>query len=63
MEIAREHAKMGMIKDRNGKNLTETEEIKKMWQEYTKELYIKVLNHPDDYNGVVISPRARQPGV
>ena len=37
------HAKMGMIKDRNGKNLTETEEIKKMWQEYTKELYKKDL--------------------
>ena len=43
LEIAREHAKMGMIKDRNGKNLTETEEIKKMWQEYTKELYKKDL--------------------
>ena len=33
-------------------NLIETEEIKKMWQEYTKELYKKVLNHPDDYSGV-----------
>ena len=33
-------------------NLIETEEIKKMWQEYTKELYEKVLNHPDDYSGV-----------
>ena len=57
------HAKMGMIKDRNGKNLTETEEIKKMWQEYTKELYKKVLNHPNDHSSVVTSPRARQPGV
>ena len=37
------HAKMGTIKDRNGKDLTETEEIKKRWQEYTEELYKKVL--------------------
>ena len=57
------HARMGMIKGTYGKDITEAEEIKKMWQEYTKELYIKVLNHPDDYNGVVISPTARQPGV
>ena len=37
------HAKMGTIKDRNGKDLTETEEIKKRWQEYTEELYKKVI--------------------
>ena len=37
------HAKMGMIKDRNGKNQTEAEEIKKRWQDYTKELYKKDL--------------------
>ena len=37
------HAEMGTIKDRNGKDLTETEEIKKRWQEYTEELYRKVL--------------------
>ena len=37
------HAKMGSIKDRNGKDLTETEELKKRWQEYTEELYEKVL--------------------
>ena len=37
---------MGTIKDRNGKNLTEAEEIKKRWQEYTEELYKKVLNDP-----------------
>ena len=40
------HAKMGTIKDGNGKNLTEAEEIKKRWQEYTEELYKKVLNDP-----------------
>ena len=38
------HAKMGMIKERNGKDLTEAEEIKKRWQEYTEELYQKSLN-------------------
>ena len=46
------HAKMGSIKDRNGMNLTETEDIKKRWQEYT-ELYKKDLNDPDNHNGVV----------
>ena len=45
------HAKMGSIKDRNSKDLTETEEIKK-WQEYTKELYKRVLNDPDNHNDV-----------
>ena len=43
---------MGTIKDRNGKNLTEMEEIKKRWQEYT-ELYEKVLNDPDNHDGVI----------
>ena len=47
------HARMGMIKDRNGKDLTQAEEIKKRWQEYTKELYKKGLD-PDTQNGVVI---------
>ena len=47
------HARMGMIKSRNGKDLTETEEIKKRWQEYTEELYKKGLNDLDNYNGVV----------
>ena len=42
-----------MIKDRNGKDLTETEEIKKKGQEYTKELYKKGLNDPDNHSGVV----------
>ena len=48
------HAKMGTIKDRNGMDLTEAEEIKKSWQEYTKELYKKKdLNDPDNHNGVI----------
>ena len=46
-------AKMDMIKDRNSKNLTDVEEIKKRWQEYT-ELYKKCLNDLDNYDGVVI---------
>ena len=44
---------MGTIKDRNAKDLTEAEEIKKRWQEYTQELYKKVLNDPDNHDGVV----------
>ena len=46
------HAKMGTIKDRNGMDLTEAEEIKKRWQEYTEELYKKGLNDPDSHDGV-----------
>ena len=46
------HARIGMIKDRKLKDLTEAEEIKK-WQEYTEELYKKGLNIPDNHNGVV----------
>ena len=45
------HAKMGSIKDRNGLDLTEAEDIKKRWQEYTEELYKKDLHHPDNHNG------------
>ena len=45
------HAKMDTIKDRNGMNLTEVEEIKKRWQEYTEELYKKDLNDPHNHNG------------
>ena len=56
------HAKMGSIEHRNGKDLTEAEEIKKQWQEYTEELYKKCLNDPDNQDGVVI-PRARHPRV
>ena len=44
---------MGMIKDRNGKNLTEAEEIKKRWQDYTEELYKKGLNDLNNWDGVV----------
>ena len=46
------HAKIGTIKDRNGMDLTEAEDIKKRWQEYTKELYEKDLHNPDNHNGV-----------
>ena len=46
------HAKMDTIKDRNGMNLTEAEDIKKRWQEYTEELYKKDLHDPDNHNGV-----------
>ena len=46
-------AKMGSIKDRNGKNLTEAEDIKEMWQEYTEELYKKDLHDPDTHDGVI----------
>ena len=47
------HARMGMIKYRNGKNLTEAEESKKRWQEYTEELYKKGLNDLDNHDAVV----------
>ena len=47
------HAKMGSIKDRNGVDLTEAENIKKRWQEYTEELYKKDLHDPDNHNGVI----------
>ena len=51
---------MGVRKDRNGMDLTEAEDIKKMWQEYTEELYNKELHNPDNHDG---TPRARHPGV
>ena len=47
------HAKMGTIKDRNGMDQTEAEDIKKTWQEYTGELYKKDLHNPDNNNGVI----------
>ena len=47
------HAKMGSIKDRHGMDLTEAEDIKKRWQEYTKELYKKDLHDPDNHDGVI----------
>ena len=54
------HAKMGTIKDKNGKDLTEAEEIKKRWEEYTEELYKKGLNNLDNRIGVVTH---LEPGV
>ena len=61
-------AKMGTIKDRNGMDLTETEELKKRWQEYPEELYKKGLNDPDNNDAVVThlvptswSVKSRQP--
>ena len=57
------HAKMGSIKDRKGRtDLTEAEDIKKRWQEYTEELYQKDLHEPDNHNGM-ITPRARHSRV
>ena len=47
------HAKMGLLKDRNGMELTEAEDIKKRWQEYTEELYKKDLHNPDNHHGVI----------
>ena len=46
------HAKMGSIKNKNCMDLTETEDIKKRWKEYTEELYRKCLNNPDTHDGV-----------
>ena len=47
------HTKMGSIKDRNGRDLTEAEDIKKRWQEYTGELYKKNLHDPDHHDGMI----------
>ena len=55
------HAKKGSIKDRNGMDLTEAEDIKKRWQEYTEELYKKDLHNPDNHYGIYHSPTARHP--
>ena len=57
------HAKMGTIKDRNGMNLTEAEDTKKRWQEYTEELYKKDLHDPDYQEWCNHLSRARHPGV
>jgi len=58
------HAKMGLIKDRNGMDLTEAEDIKR-WQEYTEKLYKKNLHNQDNHDRVIIthSPTARHPGM
>ena len=47
------HAKMGTIKDKNGMDLTDADDIKKRWQQYTKELYKKVLHDSDNHDGVI----------
>ena len=47
------HANMGTIKNRNGMDLTETEDVKKSWQEYTDELYKEDLHKPDNHDGVI----------
>ena len=58
------HAKMGSKKDRNGMDLTEAEDIKKRWKEYTEEPYKKDLNDPDNHDSVISHlDRARYPGV
>ena len=57
------YAKMGSIKDRNCMDLTEAENIKKRWQEYTEELYKKTLHDPDNHDDVINSSRARHPGM
>ena len=56
------HAKIGSIKKRNGMDLTEAEDIKKRWQEYTEELYKKDLRNPDNHDGM-ITHLARHPGM
>ena len=53
------HANMGSIKDRNGMDLTEAEDIQKTWQEYTE----KDLHDPDNHNGVITHLTARHPGM
>ena len=50
------HEKMATVKDRNGMDLTEAEDIKKRWHEYTEELYKKDLNDPDNHDGVITHP-------
>ena len=61
------HAKMGSMKDRNGMDLTEAEDIKKRWQEYTveeqEELYKKDLHDPDNHDGLITDLEFRHPGM
>ena len=58
------HAKMGSVKDRNGMDLTEAEDIKMRWQEYTEELYKEDIHDPDNHDGDYHhSPRARHSGM
>ena len=58
------HAKMGLIKDRNGMDLTEADNVKKRWQEYTEELYKKGLSDLDNHDSVITHHHsARHPGM
>ena len=57
------HAKIGSIKDRNGLDLTEAEDINNRWQEYIEELYKKDLHNLDNHDGVINSPIPRHPGM
>ena len=57
------HAKMDTIQDRNNMDLTEAEDIKKRQQEYTKELYKKDLNDPDNHDGLIIHRQPNMPGL
>ena len=54
---------MGFSRQEYGMDLTEAEDIKKRWQEYTEELYKKDLHDPDNHDGVLTLPRARHPGM
>ena len=57
------HAKMGLIKDRNGMHLTEADDIKKRWQEYTEDLFKKDLHDPDNQDGVITQLEPNIPGM
>ena len=57
------HAKMGTIKERNRMNLTEAEDVKKRWQEYTEELYKKDLDDPDNHDDVITHHESDIPGM
>ena len=57
------HSKMGSRQDRNGMDLTEAEDIKKRWQEYTKEVYKKDLHISDNHDGLITQLEPRHPGM
>ena len=57
------HERMGTTKDRNGKDLTEAEEIKKRWQVYTEELYKNGFNDPDNHDVWIMEDGVRHPGI
>ena len=57
------HAKIGSIKDRNGMDLTEAQDIKRKWQKYTEELYKKDVHDPDNHDGVITHLKPSHPGM